>query len=445
METNNSKFNFYTHNGWAGSNYDQNLTAKEIAVKIRSFLKKEFPAFKFSVRSKWGMQADTIYITIQSGPVQALMPNNPHSYESSISGFGRAYESRITPEMLDVCSKIENFVNTYRHSDCDGMEDYFDVNFYCWMYIGDYEHPYKVAENFSTITSSKNSDAYPAIDSCQAQDLALEGMKSNLQNISNKKQDIDLNKKKFALTVANSLDKKIVFGDYSKGYIIMRYTSDGRDCNDNVQLEFNFNCWGGILYTADIYIKGIERWFILSVNENGTYTLQENLENGDIVYIRENDKNIFKSLNVLKKSIGALSFEKSKLSSTFSSSVDSDTAQLPDLSDLEEVSRAAYRLQSQDPDERGAELLARQQRQILDDLAQLPEPDRQEYITEYRALLIAWLQAMARVASPLVVGPASFPVRRNDKAQQAADRAADRLNTFRSRTMSRAKRRRPAA
>ena len=165
METSNSKFNFYTHNGWAGSNYDQNLTAKEIAVKIRSFLKKEFPAFKFSVRSKWGMQADTIYITIQSGPVPALMPNNLHSYESSISGFGRAYENRITSELLDVCGKIENFVNSYRYSDCDGMEDYFDVNFYCWMYIGDYNSPYQVID----VSPAKASAPAPYVEEKESQ------------------------------------------------------------------------------------------------------------------------------------------------------------------------------------------------------------------------------------------------------------------------------------
>lgn len=48
METNNnSKFNFYTQNGWAGSNYDQKLGTKEIAVKVRAFLKKSFRALNF--------------------------------------------------------------------------------------------------------------------------------------------------------------------------------------------------------------------------------------------------------------------------------------------------------------------------------------------------------------------------------------------------------------
>ena len=44
------KYEFYTQNGWAGSNYDQKLGTKEIAVKVRAFLKKEFPGFKFKAR-----------------------------------------------------------------------------------------------------------------------------------------------------------------------------------------------------------------------------------------------------------------------------------------------------------------------------------------------------------------------------------------------------------
>ena len=147
METNNnSKFNFYTQNGWAGSNYDQKLGTKEIAVNVRAFLKKEFPGFKFSVRSKWGMTADTLYITILSGPIQALCEGNPHSFESCISGFGEQYKGLITDEMLSVCDKIHSYVSSYRFSDSDGMIDYFDTNFYCWMNIGELAKPYHVVE-----------------------------------------------------------------------------------------------------------------------------------------------------------------------------------------------------------------------------------------------------------------------------------------------------------
>ena len=153
------KYEFYTQNGWAGSNYDQKLGAKEIAVKVRAFLKKEFPGFKFSVRSKWGMIADTLYITILSGPIQALCEGNPHSFESSISGFCEQDKGRITDEMLAVCAKIHAFVSSYRFSDCDGMIDYFDTNLYCWMNIGESGKPYQVVEPTRPTRPEKKTSA----------------------------------------------------------------------------------------------------------------------------------------------------------------------------------------------------------------------------------------------------------------------------------------------
>lgn len=140
----NSNYNFYTSNGWAGKNYDRNLKGKDIAAKVRAFVKNEFPDFKFSIRSKFGMQADTIYITVLSGPIPALCEGNTRSYESCVSGFGDAYKGRITDEMLAVLDKVHSFVSSFRYSDCDGMIDYFDTNFYCWMYVGDYDRPYQI-------------------------------------------------------------------------------------------------------------------------------------------------------------------------------------------------------------------------------------------------------------------------------------------------------------
>lgn len=139
----NSNYNFYTSNGWAGKNYDRNLKGKDIAAKVRAFVKNEFPDFKFSIRSKFGMLADTIYITVLSGPIPALCEGNTRSYESSISGFGDAFKGRITDKMLAVLDEVYSFVSSFRYSDCDGMIDYFDTNFYCWMYVG---RPYQITE-----------------------------------------------------------------------------------------------------------------------------------------------------------------------------------------------------------------------------------------------------------------------------------------------------------
>lgn len=165
----NSNYNFYTSNGWAGKNYDHNLKGKDIAAKVRAFVKNEFPDFKFSIRSKFGMQADTIYITVLSGPIPALCEGNTRSYESCVSGFGDAYKGRITDEMLAVLDKVHRFVSSFRYSDCDGMIDYFDTNFYCWMYVGDYDRPYQITEkkerNNNQANNPKQSEEVKPVES----------------------------------------------------------------------------------------------------------------------------------------------------------------------------------------------------------------------------------------------------------------------------------------
>lgn len=59
---------FYNANGWAGTNYDSKLSTKEIAAKVRSYANKNFPGFKFSIRTEWSMYADSLYIELKSGP-----------------------------------------------------------------------------------------------------------------------------------------------------------------------------------------------------------------------------------------------------------------------------------------------------------------------------------------------------------------------------------------
>ena len=51
---------FYTANGWKGSRYDRNLTAKAIAKIIREYIKNVHPAYRFSIPS----DALSIYIAL---------------------------------------------------------------------------------------------------------------------------------------------------------------------------------------------------------------------------------------------------------------------------------------------------------------------------------------------------------------------------------------------
>lgn len=136
---------FYTANGWAGSNYDSKLSTKEIAAKVRSYAKKNFPEFKFSVRSEWSMYTDSMYIELKSGPCVPFIEGSrsaERGYMSTMSNV-KAWKDELTPEVFASLNAVSNYASSFRYDDSDGMQDYFDTNFYLSIKVSD---EYKVIE-----------------------------------------------------------------------------------------------------------------------------------------------------------------------------------------------------------------------------------------------------------------------------------------------------------
>lgn len=83
---------------------------------------------------------------------------------------------------------------------------------------------------------------------------------------------------------------------------VMRAMEDGWTYNADIQFEPNVvPCihdqpeW----YYASIYQKSKDLWLILSRDMDGSYTLQENLDNGDIIYHVDGAKTLAKCLRKL--------------------------------------------------------------------------------------------------------------------------------------------------
>lgn len=134
--------NFYTANGWSGSNYDSKLSTKEISAKVRSYAKKNFPEFKFSVRSEWSMYTDSMYIELKSGPCVPFVEGSRSAgrgYMSTMSTV-KGWENELTPEMFKVLDAVTTYASSFRYNDSDGMQDYFDTNFYIHIEVsGEYK------------------------------------------------------------------------------------------------------------------------------------------------------------------------------------------------------------------------------------------------------------------------------------------------------------------
>ena len=153
--------NFYTQNGWAGSNYDSKLSTKEIAAKVRAFAKKNFPGFKFSVRSERSMYTDSMYIELKEGTCLPFVEGSRSAERGYMDTMNtvKGWEKELTPEMFKALDAVTIYANSFRYDDSDGMQDYFDTNFYLKIKVSD---EYKVIEPKAKKSSIKPEKAEEA-------------------------------------------------------------------------------------------------------------------------------------------------------------------------------------------------------------------------------------------------------------------------------------------
>ena len=137
-----AKMNYYTQNGWAGSNYDSKLQTKDVAKKVREFAKKNFPAFKFSVTSRWSMYTDSLYIVLKSGPCAPFVEGSKlakRGHFETMSSVKSWEKDGLTPEVFAALDGVTSYASSFRYDDSDGMQDYFDTNFFLKIEI-DYDY-----------------------------------------------------------------------------------------------------------------------------------------------------------------------------------------------------------------------------------------------------------------------------------------------------------------
>lgn len=164
--------NFYAANGWAGSNYDSKLSTKEIAAKVRSFAKKNFPGFKFSIRTEWSMCTDSMYIELKAGTCIPFIEGSrsaERGYMSTMSTV-KGWENELTPEMFKVLDAVTTYASSFRYDDSDGMQDYYDTNFYLKIKVSD---KYKVVEPKAKKSSVK---AEKVEEAKEVEPVTIEGL-----------------------------------------------------------------------------------------------------------------------------------------------------------------------------------------------------------------------------------------------------------------------------
>ena len=154
---------FYTQNGWKGSNYNAYMSTKDIAAKVREFVKTIYPECKFSVTFETASMCSEIHVTLMESPyrlnktVEELTDdelyngNYSYNYQHNRETDDRQKEYFLktcyTEEVQDIMNDVNKFVESYRYDDSDGMIDYFDTNFYYFgVKAGKWNRPYVMNE-----------------------------------------------------------------------------------------------------------------------------------------------------------------------------------------------------------------------------------------------------------------------------------------------------------
>ena len=115
------------------------------------------------------------------------------------------------------------------------------------------------------------------------------------------------------------------------------------------------------------------------------------------------------------------------------------------LEEYQEKAYDAYRWSSFDPDVRGETDIMQYEKQLQEDLWQIPEEKREEYIAVYKQKFSALLGSLSNCASTMIAGPANFNHKRNEKASRSYDNKYNEFQEWRKKFISTMQRMKEAA
>lgn len=179
---------FYTDFGWEGKNHNWNRTLKEVAVIVRAYVKEKYPTYKFSVRTSYASMCQQLHVELKESPIEiyktfgeltwedkdALRRKMNHSRLFNLTSWSdeelKAEFERIWKEHGNyykclneiteaVRADVDAFVKSYNYEDCDGMTDYFDVDFYYFGCIRDNGDDIKIVPKTARIKDKATKPA----------------------------------------------------------------------------------------------------------------------------------------------------------------------------------------------------------------------------------------------------------------------------------------------
>ena len=115
------------------------------------------------------------------------------------------------------------------------------------------------------------------------------------------------------------------------------------------------------------------------------------------------------------------------------------------LENLYDAGVRAFSGTSHTPEDRAVQYIRDYEKEIVEDLKELPEAEHEAYIEKYREWVATLFSKHSRVMSAMIVGPAKFPTKRNKSASDAYDTAYRNFREWRDRFFKGVQRRMEAA
>lgn len=181
---------FYTEFGWKGANHNWNRTLKEVAQIVRGYVKEKYPTYKFSVRTEYASMCQELHVTLKESPIPIYkdfeeLTNNeiyeiakrlyPYKWceddklyfldvpkekqKEIIEESTNRYRYILNEVTQAVIEDVDNFVKSYNYEDCDGMIDYFNVDFYYFGCCQDNGENIKIVPKTARIKNKSNKPA----------------------------------------------------------------------------------------------------------------------------------------------------------------------------------------------------------------------------------------------------------------------------------------------
>ena len=104
------------------------------------------------------------------------------------------------------------------------------------------------------------------------------------------------------------------------------------------------------------------------------------------------------------------------------------------LEDFWDIACRAFHGTSFSPEKRAAQYIRDYETALNDDLNNMPEDEKERYITKYKEWVRILFDKHSRILSAMITGPARFPTRRNEKANNSYDSTTKEFNEWRERS-----------